>query len=348
MRQGLELTTAGGRTRLWSYAEIRQTQGFYAGEEVRLERGGHLPEVLLVADLGFLQSLHELAPELATRFHNPARRGRRRQLTILAAGGAIVLAAVIYLWVIPFVADRVAMRVPVAWEEQLGRGAVTYLAPPEKRCEDPKLTAAVNAIVAQLTAAAPPSPYTFRVYVVDLPIFNAFAAPGGYVVVFRGLLERTRTPEELAGVLAHELQHVLHRHTTRAILQHTSSGLLLAALTGDVTGPLAYGLQTARTLGQLRYSRGAEEEADTDGLKMLLAARVDPAGMIAFFDVLERKSGSGPEALKYLSTHPSGRDRMATLTTLAASSPIQRVKLLSEEDWSQLRNLCGAVAVSPR
>ena len=190
MREGLEVTAAGGRTRLWPYAEIRQTQGFYAGEEVRLERGGHLPEILLIADLGFLRSLHELAPELSTRFHNPARRGRRLRLTIVAAGGVIVLAAVLYLWAIPFAAAKVAMRVPVAWEEQLGRGAVTYLAPPEKRCEDPKLTAAVNAIIGRLTAAAPASPYTFRVYLVDLPIFNAFAAPGGHVVIFRGLLEQ--------------------------------------------------------------------------------------------------------------------------------------------------------------
>jgi predicted Zn-dependent protease len=348
MRQGLELTPAGGRTRLWPYREIRQTQGFYAGEEVRLERGGHLPEILVVADTGFLQSLHELAPEFSARFHNPARRGRRLRLTILAAGGVIVLGAAIYLWVIPFVADAVAMRVPVAWEEQVGRGAVPYLAPPEKRCEDPRLTAALSAIVARLRAAAPPSSYSFRIYVVDLPIFNAFALPGGSVVVFRGLLERTGTPEELAGVLAHELQHVLHRHTTRAIIRHTPSGLLLAALTGDVTGPLAYGLQTAHTLGQLRYSRGAEEEADTEGMKMLLAARVDPAGMIAFFDVLGRKSGSGPEALKYLSTHPSSRDRLATLAGLAAARPVQPVRLLPGEDWSQLRNLCEPAPATPR
>src|SRR5260370_1392343 len=180
MRQGLEVTPAGGRTRLRPYAEVRQTQGSYVGEEVPLQRGGRLP------------------------------------------------------------------------------------------------------------ARPPGAPYTFRVYIVDVPVFNAFAAPGGTGVVFRGLLERTDSPEQLAGVLAHELQHVVQRHSTRAIVQHTSSGLLIAALTGDVTGPLAYGLEAARVLGQLRYSRDAEEEADTEGLKMLLAARVDPAGMIAFFKALDK------------------------------------------------------------
>ena len=342
MRQGLEVTPAGGRTRLWPYAEVRQTQGSYAGEEVRLERGGRMPEILVVEDLRFLQSLHELAPEFSRRFHNPARRGRRLRLTILAAAGVITLSAAIYLWVIPFLAARVAMRVPVAWEEQLGKSIVTYLAPPAKRCADPKLVAAIDTIVGRLTASAPGSPYTFRVYIVDVPVFNAFAAPGGTVVVFRGLLERTDSPEQLAGVLAHELQHVVQRHSTRAIVQHTSSGLLIAALTGDVTGPLAYGLEAARVLGQLRYSRDAEEEADTEGLKMLLAARVDPAGMIAFFKALDKKSDKESDALKYLSTHPSDRDRMAALTALAAKHPLQPVKLLPEEDWSELRNTCGA------
>ena len=155
---------------------------------------------------------------------------------------------------------------------------------------------------------------------VDAPDVNALAAPGGYIVVFRGLLERARTPDELAGVLAHEIEHVLHRHTTRAVIQHASTGLLLAALTGDMTGPLAYGLESARVLGQLQYSRRAEEEADRDGMKLLLAARVDPAGMIGFFDDLAK--GEHPRrVLRYLSTHPSPTDRIAALRALAAGAP---------------------------
>ena len=342
MRQGLEVTTGKGWTRFWPYKEIRQTQGFYEGEEVRLERGGEVPEALLVADLGFLLSLHELAPELSSRFHNPALRSHRLRLTILAAAGVVALTAVIYFWGIPALAAVVAVRVPVSWEEHLGQSAVGYLAPPERRCEDARLNAAVNEIVSRLTDAAPRSPYTFRVYVVDGQIVNAFAAPGGYVVVFRGLIERTSTPEELAGILAHELQHVLHRHATRSIIQHASSGLLIAALTGDVTGPLTYGLEAARVLGQLGYSRAAEEEADTDGMKMLLAARVDPAGMIAFFDTLMKKESDPTGALRYLSTHPTSRDRVATLAALAARSPVQPVKLLPQSNWKEIRTLCGA------
>src|SRR5262249_23127573 len=128
-----------------------------------------------------------------------------------------------------------------------------------------------------------------------------------------------RTPDEMAGVLAHELQHVLRRHATRAVIQDASTGLLLMALTGDATGPLAYGLEAARTIGSLRYSRRAEEEADVEGMRMLLAARINPAGMVAFFEMLQKEEGRAGTALAYLSTHPPAADRVARLKSVAAA-----------------------------
>src|SRR6266446_2518403 len=74
MREALEISPAGGAPRLWPYRELRQTQGFYAGEEVRIERGGNLPETLLIPDSAFLESLHEVAPGLRLRFHDPRPR----------------------------------------------------------------------------------------------------------------------------------------------------------------------------------------------------------------------------------------------------------------------------------
>src|SRR6478736_5755650 len=277
MREALEISPADGASRLWPYRELRQTQGFYAGEEVRIERGDPLPE-----------------PQLGLRFHDPRRRAARLRWTIGAAGAVLAVTAAIYVWGIPALAAVVAPRVPVAWEESVGRSAIGYMAPPDRRCGDPQLGAAMDAIVRRLTQSAPPSPYSIQVYVARRPVVNAHALPGGSVVIFTALLQETSSPEELAGVMTHELQHVLQRHTTRAVIQDASTGLLLMALTGDVTGPLAYGLQTARTLGELRYSRRAEDEADVEGMKMLLAARIDPAGMIAFFDTIGREEGRQP------------------------------------------------------
>lgn len=340
MQDGIEVTTASGWMRVWPYRDIRQTQGFYRGEEVRLERGGELAEAVVVSDPGFLHSLREAAPA-AAGFHDPAGRGRRVRLTVLAGVAIVGITAAFYLWGIPLLAALAAPRVPVAWEESLGRAVMDQLAPAKLVCTSPSGQRALDAIVARLAAVAPPSPYTFRARVVNAPDVNALAAPGGNIVVFRGLIERARTPEELAGVLAHEIQHVLHRHTTRAVIQHASTGLLIAALTGDMTGPLAYGLQSARVLGQLQYSRHAEEEADRDGMNLLLAARVDPDGVIGFFEELDR--GERPRrALRYLSTHPSPSDRIAALRALAAGAPGAPIPVLTDQQWRDLKAICVA------
>jgi predicted Zn-dependent protease len=340
----LQITTGSGVTLWWPYEEIRQTQGFYVGEQVRLERGGEFPEVVMISDAAFLTALHRLVPGLKARFHDPAGRRMRAKLTLLAALATIVIAAALYIWGIPAIAELAASRVPISWEERLGQAVVNQLAPPDERCVEPTLTRMTDEIIKTLTAPLPELPYKFQLTVVKNPIANALAAPGGHIVVYQGLLEQTQSAEELAGVLAHELQHILKRHATRALLQHASTGLLMAALTGDVSGVLAFGVEGARTLGALRYSRISEEEADTEGMRMILAAGVDPAGMIVFFETMGQKKGEGTELLTYLSTHPSTQDRLKTLKSLAERPRKRPVKLLPAYNWRQITKICSAPA----
>lgn len=340
MRLGLHVTTEKGETLWWPYEEIHQTQGFYAGEQVRLERGGEFAEVLLVSDATFLTNLHRMALNLAKKFHNPAHRRIRAKITLLAALSIIAITVIFYLWGFPALATLAASRVPVSWEEHLGRSVVEQLAPPGTRCTDPARTQVIDEIIKVLTSPLPTSPYKFHVIVVNSPIFNAFAAPGGYIVLFHGLLEQTRTPEELAGVLAHELQHILQRHSTRALIHHVSTGLFLAALTGDVSGATAYGLEAARIVGMLQYSRLNEEEADMAGMRMILDANIDPKGMIAFFELLRKESPATPAFLKYISTHPSTEDRIQRLKLLAGKSESRPVKMLQDYDWNDIKKIC--------
>src|SRR5262249_42712160 len=174
--------------------------GFYEGEEVRLERRGERPETLVIADSAFLESLHDAAPHVGLRLHDPRHRRARLRLTVAAAAGGLGLTGAIHLWGLPPLTAVAAARVPVAWEESVGQAAIAHLAPAELRCADPKLGDVTAEMVRRLTAAGPPSPYTMHVYVVNRPVVNALAVPGGHIVVFRGLLQRTRTPEEMAGV----------------------------------------------------------------------------------------------------------------------------------------------------
>lgn len=339
---GLRISLESGRSFSWPYGEIRQTQGFYSGEQIRLERGGETPEVLLVSDEAFLISLRRFAPKLTEHLHDPQWRGKRALLVLAAAVATVGIVTALYLWGIPALAAIAASRVPVSWEERLGEAVISHLAPEQSRCEDPGRSQIIEKIMTTLTAPVRRSPYRFRVIVLDEPTVNALAAPGGPIVIFRGLLEKTQSAEELAGVLAHEIQHILKRHSTRALFEHASTGLLMAAVAGDLSGIAAFGLETARTLGLLRYSRRSEEEADAEGMRLLLAAGVDPAGMIAFFETMEKKNGEAPALLSYLSTHPGAEQRVEKLRVMAQGARQKSIRLIPDYDWQEMKKICHA------
>jgi predicted Zn-dependent protease len=339
---GLEIVlTETGRTFRWRLAEVRQTQGFHEGEQVRLERGGDDAEVLLVGDTAFLSALRAAAPQTAGAFHDPGRRRFRVARTALAAVAAVGVAAALYTWGIPWMAGVAAEYVPVSWEIALGDAAMSHLVPGSLRCHDPERQRRVDEIAGTLLRAVPESRYAVRVTVVDHPMINALAAPGGSIVVFHGLLEQTESAEELAGVLAHEIQHVLHRHATRAVLRQASTGILIAAVLGDASGVMAFGVEGARTLADLSHSREAEHEADRDGMRLLHAASVAPDGMLAFFRRVQVLEGETPGAMRYLSTHPTPGDRLQALAALAAAPAAPPVKLLPDYDWADVKEICA-------
>jgi beta-barrel assembly-enhancing protease len=340
MQSGLEVRTDNGQTLWWPYKEVQQSQGFYAGEQIRLERGQGISEALLVSDLAFLSALHRIGRGQVTHLHDPASRRRRMTLTVVAGLTVVAVTAALYLWGIPALAAIVSAYIPVLWEERLGQAIIEEIAPARRRCENTQRLQRIGAIATTLTAPLMVSPYTFRIIVVNDRRVNALAAPGGYIVLFRGLIERTRTAEELAGVLAHEMQHILSRHSTRALLQSASTGLLVGTLSGNPNGGTSSSVDMARLLGELRYSRRHEEEADAAGLRMLVTARIDPWGMINFFEALRQDGMDAQGLLTYLSTHPALDDRLMRLKSLAWAAPGRPVKLFADYDWSDLRKIC--------
>jgi len=115
---------------------------------------------------------------------------------------------------------------------------------------------------------------------------------------------------------------------------------MLVAVSGDLTGVMAYGIESARVLGSLSYSRGLESEADSEGVRMLLAADVDPTGMIDFFEKLRATEGNLPSATRYLTSHPLAADRVDNLKKLVASIPHQSRPLQLNREWDDVRKIC--------
>ncbi len=336
---GLQITLENKNTFFWPLEEIRQSKNFYGEEQVRLERGGDTPEVLLVPSSLFLRRMNEVFPKKNKQFRPAAQKGRWLWVVILSAAGVIGVTASLYLWGIPAMANLIAPYIPVSWEERLGQSVIDAIAPIEKRCVDSNRSKRVQEILDALRSSVPHSPYKFRVMVVNSPAVNALAAPGGAIVIFQGLLENTAGPEELAGVLAHEMQHILQRHATHALLQQVSMKILLAAAVGDARG-LSYGLEGAQALGMLRYNRQKEEEADREAIQMLIASGIDPRGLLTFFETVQEESSKSLKLPSYLSTHPDLEERILRLKTLTANAPIPTRRLLPGYDWRNLHAIC--------
>ena len=337
---GLQVTRGDGESFAWPFDEIRRAPPLHRAERLRLERGGEFPESLVVSEDGLLEAVRAVAPDAAQRLGKRVVLDAAARATVAKIGLGAALLAAIYFWGLPTLASFVAPRVPVSWEESLGRGVVERMVPPSRQCADPARQAVLEEILARLVAAGPESPYRFTLIVADDSAINAFAAPGGYVVVNLGLLRATKTPEELAGVLAHEVQHVLLHHPTRALAREIPLRIAVAALFGgDAVGGLA--ARAAGTLGALRYQRGDELEADRQGLRMLQAARVDARGMVDFFHALAAQGDEAPRLAAYLSSHPQTADRIAALEEAVAKGRYAPVPLVPTYPWKEIGQSCG-------
>ncbi|HKS05843.1 MAG TPA: M48 family metallopeptidase [Gemmatimonadaceae bacterium] len=318
----------------WRYDTMRQSAGLLATDPVRFERGGDTPEVLVIDDGRVLEAILALAPG-RQRFVKRARGFFSPRRTIAAAAALVLALLVAYFWGVPTLANSVAAKVPVSWEEKVGSSVAAAVAQTARPCNDPAATAALERIVQRLAADGRGGPYTYRVSIVDDKMVNALAAPGGYIVVFRGLLESAQSADEVAGVLAHEMQHVVLRHSTRQVLREVPFKLIGAAI-GESAA-----IDIVTTVGAYRYGRADERAADREGLRTLRAAGISPNGLIAFFERLQASEGQrGGSLPAYLSTHPSTASRVADLRALAGSAAYTSTPALDAAEWAALHGAC--------
>ena len=209
----------------------------------------------------------------------------------------------------------------------IGRNAAAQTEQQLPMLRDEAVEGYVNAIVRRLAGSAPGPRFGYRARVVNAPDINAFALPGGYIYVNRGLIEAARTENELAGVIAHEMAHVAERHGTEQVTKAygAQAGVsLLGQLLGGKDRRLGLGEQLVGSLGVnalfLKFSRSAETEADRVGAQMMSRAGYDPMGMATFFELLQSRQRSNPGAVQqFFSSHPAPANRAATTRALASS-----------------------------
>ena len=220
-------------------------------------------------------------------------------------------------------------------EAQFGRAIMRDIRRSGKVVEDPLVTEYLNEIGSRIVAQTNDGDHDFTFFAVKDGRINAFALPGGYIGVHTGLLEATRSEDELAGVIAHEVAHVTQRHIARAIHANSRQSILTTAMMlGAIIVAAAGGssdaaqgamavAQGAAVQQQINFTRSNEYEADRVGIAALADAGFDPYGMASFFEVMSRQTTTSPEmrAPEFLRTHPVTTARIAESRNRARSYP---------------------------
>ena len=251
------------------------------------------------------------------------RIGLGKAAAAFAVVSAGVLAAVLTApnWLAPLV--------PPSWERQLGNAMVGDLG--NRICSTPEGDRAL----AKLLGKVDPATNKVRAGVANMNMVNAVALPGGQVLLFDGLVQEAETPEELAGVLAHEVGHVRERHVMTALLRQFG----LSILTSGVNSNVGSGALAATTM---TYSRGAEAEADEWARTAMRRADISPVGAAQFF---ERHGGKGdgadlPDAVEWLSTHPAQKERALAFRQSALPGKVYP-PVLNEAEFDALKTMCA-------
>jgi hypothetical protein len=193
---------------------------------------------------------------------------------------------------------------------------------------------AFDKLSAQLQAGAA-LPFPLKVMVVRKKDANAITLPGGHIYVFQGLIDKAQSPDELAGVIAHEMGHAAHRDSTRTLVESAGLSFLFGMLLGDFFGGGAV-VYTSKTILQTSYSRAVEAAADAYGVMLMRKIGGDPR---ALGTILTRIAGSTHPGPKILIDHPETPDRVAAIERLAGSGPTR--PLLDGADWAALKTICS-------
>ncbi len=301
-------------------------------------KGAQGERTLYLKDPDVIRAFRQAAPDhLSLHFEQAAqhvRHVRHRRRVIWSAVGGTILALALGLW---FGADLLVElavdRIPVEWEQKLGESAYQDFLSHQEVVKEGPAVAAVKEMTQRLTEQIPNSPYKFEVTVVKSDVVNAFALPGGYVVVFTGLMKKAESGEEVAGVLGHELTHVLQRHGLERIVKNLGLVTIVAIVVGDQQGLVGLMRQVGVELLTLKFGRAQETEADLTGLQLINKAKIDPHGMITFFQRLSEKEEGRVELL---STHPMSTARAERLKAELAALP-KRASEPFTFDWTKVR-----------
>ena len=326
----------------WPLPDIRRVPDQAGRDTMVLAHRDDAVRRLVVRDDATRKILTARCPNLKRR----ARAANRSRLLGWSFGAVASVALIIFV-LVPVMADQLAEFLPPEGERALGDATFEQIRAalgnedfvPVAICERRRGVAALVRMTARLEAQTD-LPYPLAVNVLDHDLVNAFALPGGRVVLFRGLIDAAESPDEVAAVLAHEIGHVANRDPARGALRSAGSIGVLGLLLGDFAGG-AVVLFLVERLIDANYSRDAEAAADQFAFELLVEAGVQPSALATFFERLQQEQGESVGILAHFESHPELGDRIAAARSGNTGPAASERASLDDRDWLNLRRICN-------
>jgi Zn-dependent protease with chaperone function len=329
---GLAIEVADSPPRLWSLAGLHAVDPPAPGQPFRLTHADHIGQRLIIRDADFIGQVVAKAAHLQGGYFG---KSYFKQVAGWSLAGLAVLAVLGY-GVLSVLPGSLATYLPEKLKTETSRQIIASLTATARECETAGGRAALDVLAQKL--ADPMQKTPIRIHVYDMDLLNAFAVPGSEIILTREVIRKAESPDEVAGVLAHEMGHVAHLDPEQQLVRVLGLQAVMSIFSGSYTGDVVS--SAAGLVAIFSYSREAERKADEFARSQLKSASIDPLGLKHFFEKVIKIEGarSSEEASPFskigglLASHPVTEDRIKLIEPVPALTPQQ---------WKDLQGMCG-------
>jgi beta-barrel assembly-enhancing protease len=325
-----------GKTIRWNVAELKYPE--FKGADMATIHFGNFPaqSVEFLEKSEFGRTLSNILPKRTEGFWAFANEIVNSGFKGAALSFFLVVSAMLglYFYVLPMAAESLAEQIPIEYEKKLGDKIFESMV--DSNSIDLEKTKLLQDFAKKVKFKE--SGYTYQFFVINEDQINAFALPGGKIVVYQALLDKLKSPEELVALLGHETYHVRSKHSIKGLSRELSGSLVFAVIVGDAGALGSLALNNAKKISGLQYSRNMETDADGGGLELLKDNTLDQKGMLDLLKTLEEEEKKmGLDIPQFLSTHPLSENRIKAVKGRLDKEYIAKKRADLNISWEDLK-----------
>jgi beta-barrel assembly-enhancing protease len=236
-------------------------------------------------------------------------------------------------WVRIFKVQKITNRT----EEKLGDLFWEIFQKSEKENQNPLLLSSLDSMVTKICSANKIERKQIKVHILDRDEINAFALPNGHLIVYTGLILESDNPEELSGVICHELAHIQLNHVMKKLVKEVGISVLVSMTTGNSGSQIIK--EAAKLLSSSAFDRSLEKDADIKAVDFLVRANINPEPFANFLYRISDKKNETTNYLTWISTHPEPKERAEYIVGYSIDKEIAWEPVLYMETWKQLKEI---------